>query len=62
MREWWLVSPAAARALADAGQPVLQFCELHLWGRTQARGLRLEDDAALAAAARPAPPPAPTGW
>jgi hypothetical protein len=62
VREWWLVSPAAARALADAGQPVLQFCELHLWGRTQARGLRLEDDAALAAAARPAPPPAPTGW
>jgi len=62
VREWWLVSPQAARALQEAGQPVLQFCELHLWGRTQARGQPLEDDPALAAAARPAPPPAPTGW
>jgi hypothetical protein len=62
VREWWLVSPQAAHALRQAGQPVLQFCELYLWGRTQARGVPLEDDPALASAARPAAPPAPTGW
>jgi hypothetical protein len=33
-----------------------------MWGRTQVRGRPLEDDPALAAAARPAEPPAPTGW
>jgi hypothetical protein len=62
VREWWLVSPQAARALREAGQPVLQFCELFMWGRTQARGNTLEDDPALAAAAKPAEPPVPTGW
>jgi len=62
VREWWLVSPLAARALRAAGEPVLQFGELYMWGRTQARGRPLEDDPALAAAARPAEPPAPTGW
>ena len=62
VREWWLVSPQAARGLREAGQPVLQFCELHMWGRTQARGVALENDPALAAAAQPAEPPAPTGW
>lgn len=62
VREWWLVSPPAARALAAAGEPVLQFCELHLWGRTQARSTALEDDPALHAAAQPGTPPAPSGW
>jgi hypothetical protein len=62
VREWWLVSPHAARALAAAGEPVLQFGELFMWGRTQARGQPLEDDPVLAEAAKPAPPPAPTGW
>jgi len=61
IREWWLVSPDAARALRAAGQPVLQFCELYLWGRTQAPG-PLKDDPALAQAAQPAEPPVPTGW
>jgi hypothetical protein len=54
VREWWLVSPLAAGALREAGEPVLQFCELYLWGRTQPRGASLEDDPALGAAARPA--------
>ncbi len=62
VREWWLVSPLAARALRAAGEPVLQFAELYMWGRTQARGSSLEEDPALAAAAKPAEPPAPTGW
>jgi hypothetical protein len=62
VREWWLVSPLAARALRAAGEPVLQFGELYMWGRTQARGHPLEDDPALAAAARPAELPVPTGW
>lgn len=51
IREWWLVSPQLGRSLHDAGQPVLQFCELWMWGRTQGRG-RLEDDPELAKAAR----------
>jgi hypothetical protein len=61
IHEWWLVSPQAARALRAAGQPVLQFCELHMWGRTQAPG-PLEHDPDLARAAQPAAPPVPTGW
>lgn len=61
VREWWLVSPLAARALRANGQPVLQFCELYLWGRTQGRG-GLEDDPDLAAAARPPEPQSPSGW
>jgi hypothetical protein len=51
IREWWLVSPQLGRALHDAGQPVLQFCELWMWGRTHGGG-RLEDDPELAKAAR----------
>jgi hypothetical protein len=62
VREWWLVSPLAARALRAAGEPVLELGELHMWGRTQARGSPLESDPALAAAAKPASPPAPSGW
>jgi hypothetical protein len=61
VHEWWLVSPQAARALREAGEPVLQFCELFMWGRTHAPG-PLEDDAALAQAARLPQPPVPTGW
>jgi hypothetical protein len=51
----------AVTRLVEAGQPVLQFCELYPWGRTQARDVPLKDDPALASAARPAAPPAPTG-
>jgi hypothetical protein len=47
IHEWWLVSPRAARELDALGQPVVQFCELYMWGRTQAPG-PLEDDPALA--------------
>jgi hypothetical protein len=61
VHEWWLVSPLAAQKLRAAGEPVVQFCELYLWGRTQAPG-PLNADPALAEAARPAEPPAPTGW
>jgi hypothetical protein len=61
IHEWWLVSPFAARALRAAGQPVLQFYELYLWGRTQAPG-PLADDPALAQAAQPPEPPARVEW
>jgi hypothetical protein len=53
VHEWWLVSPLAAQKLRSAGEPVVQFAELYMWGRTQAPG-PLADDAALAEAARPA--------
>jgi hypothetical protein len=61
IHEWWLVSPSAAQALRAAGQPVVQFAELYMWGRTQAPG-PLTADAALAKAAQPAEPSVPTGW
>ena len=61
IHEWWLVSPLAARALRSAGQPVVQFCELYMWGRTGGPGA-LEDDPELIKAAQPAELPAPTGW
>jgi len=51
IREWWLVSPQLGRALHDAGQPVVQFCELWMWGRTQGEA-RLEDDPEIRNAAR----------
>lgn len=51
VREWWLVSPELARNLHDAGEPVLRFCELWMWGRTQGRG-PLEDDPELLKASR----------
>lgn len=60
VREWWLVSPAAAGALRAAGEPVVQFCELWLWGRTRL-GV-LEDDPALAQAARSVQAPTATSW
>ena len=52
IREWWLVSPASAGALRAAGEPVIQFCELWLWGRTRTGGLE-EDEALAAARSRP---------
>jgi hypothetical protein len=60
VHEWWLVSPGLAAKLRAARNPVLQFCELHMWGR-EAAGTALEDDEALLAAigeppARRAPP------
>ena len=33
IREWWLVSAALADKLRSAGQTVLQFHELNMWGR-----------------------------
>ncbi len=61
IHEWWLVSPLAARALREAGEPVVQFCELYMWGRTGGPGA-LEDDPELIRAAQPREAPAPTGW
>jgi len=51
VREWWLVSPQLARILHDAGEPVLRFCELWMWGRTQGSG-PLEEDPELLKASR----------
>lgn len=58
IREWWLVSPASAGALRAAGEPVIQFCELWLWGRTRLGALK--DDPALAQAAKALPEPETT--
>ena len=49
VHEWWLVSPDLAAKLRAAREPVLQFCELNMWGR-EATGTALEDDEALQAA------------
>ena len=54
VHEWWLVSPALAAKLRAARNPVLQLCELHMWGR-EATGTALEDDEDLLAAIGPAP-------
>ena len=56
VHEWWLVSPDLAAGLRAACSPVLQFCELHMWGR-EASGTALEDDEELLAAI--GTPPAP---
>jgi hypothetical protein len=56
VHEWWLVSPDLAAKLRAERLPVLQFAELHMWGR-EATGVALEDDEALIAAI--GPPPAP---
>ena len=34
IREWWLVSAEMGAKLRSAGQPVLRFYELTIWGRT----------------------------
>jgi hypothetical protein len=49
VHEWWLVSPELAARLRAERSPVLQFCELHMWGRA-ATGTALEDDEELLAA------------
>lgn len=49
--EWWLVSPALAEQLQARRAPVLRFCELWMWGRTQT-GLPVEQDPTLIAALR----------
>jgi hypothetical protein len=54
VHEWWLVSPELAAKLRAERCPVLQFCELHMWGR-EATGTALEDDEELLAAIGPAP-------
>ena len=45
----------AVTRLAEAGLPVLQFGELHMWGR-YASGGALEDDEELVAAVHPLRP------
>jgi len=60
VHEWWLVSPGLAAKLRAARNPVLQFCELHIWGReaagSRARGRRgaARRDRGAAGTARPA--------
>ena len=59
VHEWWLVSADLAARLRGERLPVLQFGELHMWGRG-ATGVPLEDDEELIAdigppAAAPAP-------
>jgi len=49
VHEWWLVSAQLAAALRERGAPVLEFCELSMWGRAET-GSPLEKDADLAAA------------
>ena len=55
VHEWWLVSSDLAAKLRSGPLPVLQFAELHMWGR-EATGVALEDDEALIAAIGPQPP------
>lgn len=57
VHEWWLVSPELAAKLRAERLPVLQFGELHMWGR-EATGVALADDEALIAAIGPLAPPA----
>jgi hypothetical protein len=49
VHEWWLVSADLAAKLRAERCPVLQFCELNMWGRS-ATGTALEDDEELLAA------------
>ena len=55
VHEWWLVSPDLAAKLRAERSPVIQFCELNMWGR-EATGTALEDDEELLAAIGPTPP------
>jgi hypothetical protein len=56
VHEWWLVSPDLAAKLRAGRLPVLQFGELHMWGR-EATGVALEDDEGLIAAIGPVAAP-----
>jgi hypothetical protein len=49
VHEWWLVSPPLAEKLRERGAPVLEFCELAMWGRA-GTGVPVGEDADLAAA------------
>lgn len=49
--EWWLVSPELSEQLRKLRAPTLQFCELHMWGRTQT-GVPVEQDPTLIEALR----------
>lgn len=49
VHEWWLVSADLAAKLRAERSPLLQFCELNMWGRS-ATGTALEDDEELLAA------------
>lgn len=49
VHEWWLVSPPLGAKLRERGAPVLEFCELAMWGRA-GTGVPVQDDADLAAA------------
>jgi hypothetical protein len=51
VHEWWLVSDELAGRLERAGQPVLRFGELNMWGRGTAGG-ELREDLDLAGALR----------
>ena len=51
VHEWWLVSDELAGRLQRAGQPVLHFGELNMWGRGTAGG-ELREDLDLAGALR----------
>ena len=55
IHEWWLVSPDLAWRLRAASFPVLEFGELHMWGRS-ATGISLEDDLELIKAIGPLQP------
>jgi hypothetical protein len=57
VHEWWLVSPDLAARLRAERLPVLQFGELHMWGR-EAIGVALDDDEELIAAIGPLAAPA----
>lgn len=46
IHEWWLVSAELAEKLRKEGEPVLQLCELHMWGRANT-GVPLEEDGTL---------------
>jgi hypothetical protein len=46
--EWWLVSPDLADKLRARRAPVVQFCELNMWGRTRT-GVPLTEDQTLLA-------------
>jgi hypothetical protein len=49
VHEWWLVSAPLGAKLRERGAPVLEFCELSMWGRAET-GVPVEQDADLAAA------------